>query len=219
MSSRKPPVVQSSLPGAEPRPGAAAVSAALPIPPSLASAGLDLNTLRLPQDFSHIGGVKKVIVSVPVKKPGNQTYVKVRSGEEWRFAAAILQLQDDGENYLVLPSLYPELAQEARPKLIYTGITRDGNVFLWPVNLPGPDGRTDTWSQSAHAAAGLAVNSWVRLVANRAVGAYDVMEASNLAEEPAWPSLSLQEIINLAFKGRIIDSLDHPVLKRLRGEL
>lgn len=218
MSSRKAPVRKPDQPVFAPT-AAAANSAALPLPVSHASAGLDLAALRLPQDFSLIGGVKKVVVSVPVKKPSNQTYVKVRSGEEWRFAAAILQLQEDGENYLVLPSLYPELAQEARPKLIYTGITRDGNVFLWPVNLPGPDGRTDTWSQSAHAAAGLAENSWVRLVSNRAVGAYDVMEASNLADEPTWPSLSLQEIINLAFKGRIIDSLDHPVLKRLRGEL
>lgn len=187
--------------------------------PIMTSSGLDLDAVRLQQNFGGVAGVKKVVTIVPVRKPSNQAFVRVRPGEDWRFQAAILQLKEDGECYLVMPQLYAELAQEVRPKMLYTGVTRDGNLFLWPVNLPGEDGRLDAWSQSAHTAAAMAENRWVRLVANRTVGAYDVMEASNLAEEPSWPDLTFNEIINLAFKDRLIDSLDHPIVKRLRGEL
>ncbi|RXZ43127.1 hypothetical protein EBB06_10930 [Crenobacter cavernae] len=189
---------------------------ATPLPPS---GGLDLAALRLPQDYGAVAGVKKLITTVPARKPGNQTFIRVRPGEEWRMPAAILQLRDDGECYLVLPQLVAELAQEVRPKLLYTGVTRDGNPFLWPVNLPGEDGRLDAWSQSAHTAAGIAEGRWIRLVANRTVGAYDVMEATNLSDEPTWPELTFRELVNLAFRDKLIDNLEHPIVRRLRGEL
>ncbi len=36
---------------------------------------------------------------------------------------------------------------------------------------------------------------------------------------PEWPQESLGELLKIAFKGgKLIDSVDHPVLKRLRGE-
>lgn len=179
----------------------------------------DLSSLRLTQDFGAIGGVKKVITTVPCRKPSNQAYVRVRPGDKWRMSAAILQLKDDGECYLVVPELFNDLAQEVRPKVLYTGVTRDGNPFLWPINMPGEDGRIDSWSESAHTAAALAEDNWVRLIANRTIGAYDVMQATNLADDPTWPELSFEEMVNLAFRGKLIDSLDHPVVRRLRGEL
>lgn len=119
-----------------------------------------------------------------------------------------------------MPDLYADLAQEVRPKLLYTSITKEGNVFLWPINLPGADGRLDAWSQSAHTAAAMAETSWVRIKANREVGAYDLRQAVGFAgEEPVWPDLTFSEIVNLAFRDRLIDSLDHPIVRRLRGEL
>lgn len=133
--------------------------------------------------------------------------------------AAILQLKDDGECYLVTPELFPELAQEVRPKMLYAAITRDGNPFIWPINMPGEDGRLDSWSTSAHLAAELAGERWIRLVANRTVGAYDVVEATNLSEAPAWPDLSFEKLITLSFRDKIISSTDHVVVRRLRGEM
>jgi len=180
---------------------------------------LDLTALCLPQNFGTVSGVKKVLTTVPVRKPSNQTFVRVHASDEWRQSALILQLKEDGDCYFVHPSLYGELASEVRPKMLYTYVTRDGNVALWPVNLPGEDGRLDSWSQSAHEGAKRAETAWVRLVANRTVGAYDIYEASSLTDEPAWPEKSFKEILSLAFKDRLIVSLDHPIVKRLRGEI
>lgn len=182
-------------------------------------ASLDLTALRLPQNFGSVAGVKKVVTTVPVRKPGNQSFVRVHPAAEWQLSALILQLKEDGECYFVLPDLAADLSQEVRAKQLYTYVGRDGNVALWPVNLPGEDGRLDQWSQSAHTAAQMAQTSWIRMVANRHVGAYDVYEAPSLSDEPIWPELSFKDVLNLAFKDRLITSLDHPIVKRLRGEI
>ncbi len=96
---------------------------------------------------------------------------------------AVVELKEDNDVYLVRPALYPALAEEAKPKQLYVGVTRDGNPFVWLVNMPGPDGRLDTWSQSAHAGASLAKTHWVRIKSNRDLGAYEVLQATNLKEE------------------------------------
>jgi len=33
-----------------------------------------------------------------------------------------------------------------------------------------------------------------------------------------WPTESLKELLKIGFRDRLIDTVDHPVLKRLRGE-
>lgn len=154
-----------------------------------------------------------------MRKPGNQTFFRVHPDADRRFQAAMLQLKDDGECFLVSRPIVPDVAQEIRAKQLYYALTRDGIPFLWPVNLPGEDGRLDSWSQSAHAAAQIAESSWVRLVANRGFGAYDVMQATGNLDEPNWPDLDFEAVLQLAFKDRVINSADHPVIRRLRGEL
>jgi hypothetical protein len=37
--------------------------------------------------------------------------------------------------------------------------------------------------------------------------------------EPVWPDVPFSGLVHIAFKGRVIDTLDHPVVRRLRGEL
>lgn len=179
---------------------------------------LDLTKLALTQNFTQLAGVKRIITTVPVRKPSPQQFFRVRAGAEWSMQALTLSLKDEGETYFVHPELYAELASEVRVKLLYLYVTRDGSPGLWPVNMPGDDGRLDTWSQSAHSAAGIAQSSWIRLQAIRTVGAYEVRAAAALNDEPVWPDLTMREILNLAFRDKLITSTDHPIVKNLRGE-
>lgn len=210
-----------SRPTSTAMPGANAPDTVPLTPPAASGLGddLDLTKLALSQNFAQLAGVKRVITTVPARKPSNQQFIRVRPGAEWSIQALTLSLKDDGEVYFVHPHLYGELAQEVRPKLLYLYVTRDGSAGLWPVNTPGDDGRLDAWSQSAHTAAKLAQSSWIRMVANRTVGAYEVRQAANLVEEPVWPDLSMREILSLAFRDKLITSLDHPIIKSLRGEV
>ncbi len=50
-------------------------------------------------------------------------------------------------------------------------------------------------------------------------GMYDVNVAQGVIPEPNWPDKSLSELLQLCFQTRLIDSIDHPILKRLRGQL
>ena len=137
--------------------------------------------------------------------------------EEYRAALAVIELKDDREVYLVPPSIARELPGEYVTTMIFTAINRQGNVFLWHVRLPGPDGRVLEWHRSAAEAAALAVRRWVRVKANQSIGAYDIYEAEATIADPVWPDLPFQELLRIGFKDRLVDRVDHPLIKRLRG--
>jgi hypothetical protein len=183
------------------------------------SVSLDLEQLRLSQDFSAMVGVRKALVTVPVRKPDKQCFVRVHPDAEFRLATAMLNLKEEREIYLVDRSLWSELPGEITPTVFYTTITRQGVVFLWPVRLPGDDGRIDEWNRSATEAAQMATTKWVRVAANMPLGAYDVFQATGDFPDPEWPDVGFKALLDVAFKDRFIDSLEHPVVKRLRGEL
>ncbi len=178
----------------------------------------DPEALRLSQDFAQLAEVKPLLATVPVRKPGRQDYVRVRPGPDFQLTTAILRLKDEREDYLVLPELRHDLSGELIPVTLFTAITRQRVLFLWPCRLPDETGRSNAWHESALGAADLAREKWVRIFADMSLGAYRICVASGQLSEPEWPEESLGELLKIAFKSRYIDSFDHPVLKRLRGE-
>ena len=113
-----------------------------------------------------------------------------------------------------------ELAGEYFAATLFLTITRQSVVTLWPVRLPGPDGRHLEWHRSAAEAAEAAQTRWVKIRASMSLGAYEIFEATNdNIPAPAWPEEPFEQIIRVAFRDRFINRSDHPVVKRLRGEL
>ena len=179
----------------------------------------DLDRLRLSQDFSGEVGIKKAIVTVPVRRPSRQAFIRVHPTSSWQLVTAVLELKDERETYLVAPEIRSELPGEIIPKVLFTAITRQGVVFLWPVRLPGPDGRLDEWNRSALEIAPIAMKNWVRVVSNNALGGYEPYIATADLPEPDWPDIGFEGLIKVAFKDRYIETPDHFVIQKLRGEL
>ena len=179
----------------------------------------DLSRLRLSQDFAQTVGVRKLLTTVPVRKPNRQEFIRVHLGEDYRLETVVLEMKEDRESYLVEPNLWSELPGELIPKVLCTCINRQGVLTLWPIRMPGEDGRLDQWNASALEAAERARSRWVRVVANMGLGAYEIYEATGELPEPEWPDLNFQEILKIAFKSRFITELDHPVVRCLRGEV
>jgi len=177
----------------------------------------DLSNLRLSQSFIETAGTKKLLTTVPVRKPSPQDWVRVHPGSDYRDNFAVIELKDEREEYVVAPLLIPELMGEFVNNTLYTAISRQGVVFLWPVRLPDPDGRQLDWHRSAREGAETAMKRWIRFKANRSLGAYDIFETEVYHSDPLWPNLSFQEIVRIAFRDRLITTIDHPVIKRLRG--
>ena len=177
----------------------------------------DLKSLELSQDFIETAGARKLLTTVPVKKPSPQDFVRVHPSPDYRRNLLMLNLKDDDEFYVVRPELADALNGETVRKTVHTTVNRQGVVSLWPITLPMPDGKDLAWWRSEREAAELAMSRWIRIKANRSLGANEIVEAPGVTVEPQWPELGFQELVRIAFRDLIIDKLDHPVIKRLRG--
>lgn len=179
----------------------------------------DPAALRVNQDFLSAAGTEKLVVDTPVRRPNGQEFVRVHRDENYRLIpAAIIEVKEDREVYLVDPSLVEVVNEEIHLVGLYTAISKQGAVFLWPVKVPKPDGRANSWHHSAMAAANEARDAWVRVKANMSAGAYDVFKAKGEIPEPQWPNVTFERLLELAFKDdRIIRDLNHAVIKRLHG--
>jgi hypothetical protein len=176
------------------------------------------SALRLSQSFADTVGVKKLVTTVPVRKPNRQDFVRVHPDPAYRLTpTAIIELREDRETYLLSPAIAQQLPGEFNVVTLYTAINRQGVTQLWPVKLPGEDGRQLEWHRSAAEAAELAMEKWVRVTANMSKGGYDLFEASGDLSEPVWPDISFEEILRIAFRDRYVDRVDHPLLQKLRG--
>jgi hypothetical protein len=181
----------------------------------------DPGPLRLAQTGIGNLGVKKALTIVPHRTPDKSWWVRVHPDDAYCLETAVISLKEEREIYLVAPDLRDELATEATfvPKAFFTSITRQGMLFLWHIGLPGPDGKLNPWHRSAMEAKDIARKRWVRVVANQPANGYDVYETVVEPPAPEWPNLPFKEILRISFKDWYISDRNHPVLRRLRGEV
>ena len=209
--------VQAAVPEVvtpEPRPISAATDPFDPV---------NLSRLRLSQDFTASAEVRRVITQVVVRKPSSQEFVRVRPGSDWRFeVACFIELSGMQKNvYIVDKSLWMSIPGGVKPMTLVLTISRTSPVpFLWPLNMPAADGRTNAWNESAIETARIAETQWVKLVSGEAAGMFVPHVALGVLAEPEWPAdLTMADFLKLAFQGRIINDINHVCLRRLRGEI
>jgi hypothetical protein len=172
--------------------------------------------LRLDQTFTEVS-VKKLLTTIPVRRPNRQTFFRVHPDPSYRDMFPIIELKDEGEEYIVARHLVPEFSSELVIKELRLGVTRQGIVFFLPLRLPGPDGKDMEWWRSLREHAVRAETNWIRVVPNRDLGAYEALPAADTLSEPEWPKLPFWELIKIAFKEYLINDVNHPVARRLRG--
>ena len=180
----------------------------------------DPAALRLDQSYADTVGVKKLLTTVPVRKPNRQDFVRVHPDPAFRLTpAAIIEVKEDREVYLVLPGMAQQLPGEFSVVTLYLTINRQGVLHLWPVKLPGLDGKHNEWHRSAAEAAERAMES-----------GYELRRICRSA-----PMKSSRRLGNFRSRcGRTIPSrkfsrspsataswtrADHPLVQRLRGAL
>lgn len=179
----------------------------------------DLNALRVGLDLAAGAGVREILTTVPVRKPARAEFVRVNSDPEMTIDCWLYQDKIDNEFYLVRPLALPALLGEARPFRLHVAIARPNVCFIWPLALPGEDGKTNPWHSSALEGARLAMDGWVRLAPDKALGAYRVFRSEGVLSDPEWPNKSLAELLRIGLGQYVIDSPDHVVIQRLRGRV
>jgi hypothetical protein len=173
--------------------------------------------MRLSANYGTTLGVIKLLTKVPVGKPKPNVFIRAHTDESMTFPAMVYEDKEAREQYLVDPSVAQELGGLVRPVLLCAAIDRQNNPFLIPVPLPGEDGRRNPWHESLAQAVEHSKKGWLRISANMQLGAYDIHMAGGPLPEPEWPSHDMEALVQVAFRGKIITSLDHPVVQSMLG--
>ncbi|MDP4836403.1 MAG: hypothetical protein NWS01_04550 [Burkholderiales bacterium] len=177
----------------------------------------DIASLRIPSNFGASLGVKKILNLVPVGKPTATQFFRTHPSANMRFDTMLLASKGTQETYLMSQQVAGQLSELIKPVTLVLVIDRQSNLRLVPVPFPGPDGQRNPWHQSLLDALTLAETSWIRISANMSGGGYDVFQALGQLPDPEWPNHTMDEIIKIAFRGRIINDLEHPVVQSLFG--
>lgn len=188
--------------------------------------GVNFEALRVTKASPIV--VKRVVTSIPLIKPKpGVEFFRIRPESEWKFLTYLLNLggKGDGEGkFLLDPALYPDVIETKKLKLvtIYTGILYgSGDIFLSEIANPDAEGNDNEYNRTRRLAYIKAETHWVKLQTNDSIGAYDTVLAMSKLPDPEWPEEpeNILKALEIAFKDKFIDDLNHPVLKKLRGEL
>jgi len=187
--------------------------------PGRLGAALDdmtLDEMMLPTNYDEIAGAQKSLATLAVRKPNAQDWVRVHP--EYRGQFGFLVVKNEGsadEIYYVHRNLYevPELARELQRREVRLAVTRKGTYLLWPLPLTDhPAHQQQTF------AAEKALSSWTRIAWQKHACEYHITTATAQdLPEPIWPEESFEALCKLGFRGRMIDSLEHPVVRELLG--
>jgi hypothetical protein len=189
----------------------------LPLPSNLSVT--DLNSLRLPTNYGATLGVQKLLTTVPIGRPNKSTFFRVKQSEELAFNTFILENKLTRETYIVVPVVAQVISELVRPVTLNAAIDRQNNVSLIPVQLPKDDGTRNPWHESLAQAVERAKTNWIRINPNMTLGGYDVYEATAELPDPIWPSRTIEELVDVAFLGKIIRTVDHPVVQTYLGKI
>ena len=185
----------------------------------------DLEALCQGQDFASQVSVKRVLTSIPIRRPHKEWFIRTHPDKTYWMKVPLLEVSAaEGfktEFYMVHPALQYAFEDDSTfsMRMLILSINRQGSMFAWPIRLAGQDGKLDGWNASAMECALEARAAWCRCEPRQSEGRYVPIIAQNQAVMPDWyaPLPDRNGIVRLMFKDNYVLSLDHPVGKRLRG--
>jgi hypothetical protein len=182
----------------------------------------ELESLRLSEDETQGPGVgREILIRVPLRRPRRKDFIRVHPDSA--MTAALSLFVDDGEDgdgeaYAVTKEMRELFGDDVAPTLLQLAIFRTGTVFIWPLRIPQVDGgRGRSWHESAYIARDIAKTQWIKVLSDRSLGGYRVFPAQGPIPEPKWPELSIEELLEIALRDKIIKSADHPMARKYQG--
>jgi len=178
--------------------------------------------LKLPQEFLDQTMATALLTTIPVEKPGDQEFIRVHPDEAYRHVAALITHHDErGARYLIHPTFAPQIGNiKFHLEQLYLYTTRQGKLAFWPIKFK-KDNRENTWLESAVAAAEAAMKEWVCITSNTQSRMYTTSRALGVFPNPDWSQItqgmSVNQLLAVAFKERLIMHETHPVIQKLRG--
>jgi hypothetical protein len=103
-----------------------------------------------------------------------------------------------------------------KPAVVVLGMYFHGELFAWCVKTPAGQNRSaDKWAHTRVQCAMIAQERWITMESG-ATG-YSPRHAASEFDPPEWDKHDTDELLTLACKGLVIDSLDHEVIRLFTG--
>ena len=182
---------------------------------------IDLERVRARADQSIDLGVTTEYTMIPVRNPRPDEFFMCMPDEDYSMDAHILSLKTENEWYMIDPDILPEIQLESQLRVmtLYVCVTMNSTPFVTCIPQHDELGKINSWHESGHRTMEEANQFWIRRQADRSNGGYIITKAVNAElPDPKWPTMTLSEIIDMAFDKFYINDINHPVLQRLRGE-
>ena len=139
------------------------------------------------------------------------------TNEKFQASFSIIEEERSGNVCIVKPSLRADLEREAKDAEIALVGNNYGELFLSAFKHPWSSG--DEWGGTRLEALSVSKKKYVRMRPNMELNRYDIIVARGDFPEPEWPDESFEDILRKVFAGRVVGSMDHEIVKRLRGEI
>lgn len=181
----------------------------------------DLNALKLSYGEGILAGARETLSRLPVRKANRQEFWRSHPSEDMSLLTAVYEDKDSREIYLIAPNMMGQMSQlgEVTPVKLIPAITRQNVLLLIPAKLPNEASSNTGWQDTMLQATEAAKTKWLRTCADMSLGGYRIWEAEGNLSEPQWPQMTLSEMLEVAFKNRVIDSEDHPIFNKLLGRI
>ncbi len=185
---------------------------------------IDFESLRLPTNFNAEVKIVKELTTIIVRKPKKLEFIRVRKGPEWVFDTYLLDMNEEDGKYLVAEEFRQELLEQGLLKpvrLFFLLAYGTGVFFLSDIILPDAEGKINPYNKSRLLHYQTAKDQWIKIVASQELGVYNIFVPKSKFPEPEWPTKpsNILEAVEIAFRDRFIETADHPVLKKIRGEV
>jgi len=196
--------------------------------PSESKASAYIRPAKLPEKTESkaqqfVKGDGEPIEIVHIKRLGTVEVRKPRKSEWFRchpqLFTELFVIPRDDQFFAVHPDIAAELGDEVRAAYVAGAVNDDGALFLWPILKPKSDGNGAQLFDQALEDLSLSRTSWVRRQWDRGAKTYRIAQAKT-DKEPEWPdNTNVVDWVDKAFKNSFIEDIEHPVVRKLRGEL
>lgn len=145
--------------------------------------------------------------------------VIAETGKPWRNRKFYFLLEVEGRDpYIVAPDIAKQKKEEdvIRPVLLVRYITMAGEEGLWALKLDPPDGKSNRYNVSAlNILEEASKGKWVRMVSAKGHYRYQTSKKTFEQVPPRFSDRSFDELVDIAYKDRIISSLNHEIWEAL----
>lgn len=167
----------------------------------------------------------EALTTVLIARPDPDEFIRVHPGDDMRLTTVVFKQFRD--YYLIDPPVMDllrakveDIARHISTAMLRPYIARESaQISLWPLKMESPYSvGGNVWNVSAFSVAKRCEVEWLRVSQSPNKNMYIGLRAEGPPfPDPVWPEFTIDQLVDMASRINIIDSIDHPLIRKLRG--